>query len=474
MTLTPLSLARYCFFIVLWLVVWRFSVLMEYQPHASLWFPPAGLSFAAFLVLGLRALLPVFIASFLSTLWMYWLASDAIAIKQQLISAVWFGLAHIIAYGFGGALCGYFLQREQRQNFPKQIYIFLIAGAATTLLATFSGIIALHLADPRLEINFLTTWLPWWIGDLAGTFVLAPIFIIMLMKVWPHLTDWTGIYQHSKTLKFTPIRQFVLKLLVLQALLAVVMIADSLLDNPALAFAVFFLSLPQMWIVYSESSMRATVSLALTSLAIALWVGILGMSDAAITYQFALCVIAANAYFGMAVPNLAQQNQMLYQQNITDGLTGIITRQHFIECTEKILKRHLLNHKPVSLLIFDLDHFKAINDTYGHSVGDDALVTAAQAIKKLIREDDLVGRFGGDEFLVLLPFQNLLEAEATAQRLRRDLPSVQVNELQLPLAASFGVIEFQPNETVQQALVRADEALRKAKQLGRNKVATAP
>ncbi|RUO42174.1 sensor domain-containing diguanylate cyclase [Pseudidiomarina aestuarii] len=474
MTLTPQSLARYSLFIALWLLVWRLSVLMEYQPHASLWFPPAGLSFAAFLLLGWRALLPVFIASFLSTLWMYWLDSNIVSIQQQMTSAIWFGFAHIIAYGFGGTLCGYFLQREQRQNFPKQIYIFLLFGGATTLLATFSGIIALHLADPQLQINFMTTWLPWWIGDLAGTFVMAPIFIIVIMKIWPQLTDWTGIYQQTKAPKVTSKNQFVVKLLVLQLLLAVVMIADNSLANPALAFAVFFLSLPQMWIVYSESSWRAIVSLALTSLAIALWVGLLGMSDSAITYQFALCVIAANAYFGMAVPNLAQQNQVLYQQNITDGLTGIITRQHFIECTEKVLKRQILNRQPVSLLIFDLDHFKTINDTYGHSIGDEALVSAAQAIKKLIREGDLVGRFGGDEFLVLLPNQNLSEAEATAQRLKRDLPTIEVNGLQLPLTASFGVIEFQAHEQVQQALIRADDALRRAKHLGRNKVATAP
>lgn len=473
MTLTPRSLLRYSLFITLWLLVWRLSVLMEYQPHASLWFPPAGLSFAAFLVLGWRAIVPVFVASFISTLWMYWLGSDIVSLKQQVTSALWFGLAHIIAYGFGGALCGFFLQREQRQNFPKQIYIFLLGGAATTLLATFSGIVALYLADPQLDIALMTTWLPWWIGDLAGTFVMAPIFIIVLMKIWPHLTDWTGIYQHTQLQKIASTRQFIFKLLVLQGLLAAVMIADHLLESPALAFAVFFLSLPQMWIVYSESSMRATLSLALTSLAIALWVGGLGMTDAAITYQFALCVIAANAYFGMAVPNLAQENQALYKQNITDGLTGIITRQHFIECAEKILKRAALTRQPVSLLLFDLDHFKAINDTYGHNTGDEALIAAAQTIKKLIRDDDLIGRFGGDEFLVLLPKQNLLEAEATAQRLRNDLPVVNVDALQLPLEASFGVIEFKPTETVQQALIRADNALRDAKQRGRNKVAIA-
>ena len=118
----------------------------------------------------------------------------------------------------------------------------------------------------------------------------------------------------------------------------------------------------------------------------------------------------------------------------------------------------------------DLDHFKAVNDAFGHTVGDQVLSAAAEALQATARMTDVVARYGGEEFLLVLPNTGLEEARALAERLRETLERMPVSFRPEPVTASFGVAEVMAGEAAAALVDRADDALYSAKRAGRNRV----
>lgn len=157
-----------------------------------------------------------------------------------------------------------------------------------------------------------------------------------------------------------------------------------------------------------------------------------------------------------------------------DGLTGCFNRRAFFELAEHELKRHQRLQKPFSLLMFDLDYFKTINDQYGHAVGDDVLMAVSARVKQACRNVDILGRSGGEEFVLLLPETSLNDALEIAERLRlaaQQPLNTKAGELRVTM--SLGVTEAGAlDETIDEVLERADAALYKAKRAGRNRVLT--
>jgi len=153
-----------------------------------------------------------------------------------------------------------------------------------------------------------------------------------------------------------------------------------------------------------------------------------------------------------------------------DELTGAFNRRHIIDQLERQLAAKLRHATVASVAMFDLDHFKKINDRYGHPVGDQALRETVRVIAAELREGDILARFGGEEFLVLLPMTGLDAARLLAERLRLALASVVLvaGSEEVFLRASFGVAELTSAETVAGWLGRADGALYQAKERGRD------
>ncbi|PWC56504.1 diguanylate cyclase [Azospirillum sp. TSO22-1] len=158
----------------------------------------------------------------------------------------------------------------------------------------------------------------------------------------------------------------------------------------------------------------------------------------------------------------------------TDPLTGLANRRAFLAAAERELARVRRYGRLAAVLMFDIDHFKRINDTHGHAVGDGALQTVATTARDLLRTTDLIGRLGGEEFGVLLPETEPPAALEVAERLRAALAGAPVP---LPsgggfhLTASIGVAVCDPRDaSVEQALGRADRALYRAKDAGRNRI----
>ncbi|RMG20306.1 MAG: diguanylate cyclase [Deltaproteobacteria bacterium] len=171
---------------------------------------------------------------------------------------------------------------------------------------------------------------------------------------------------------------------------------------------------------------------------------------------------------------LKEANARLSTLAVTDPLTGLFNRRHLMDLLETELDRARRHGTPLALLVVDVDHFKAINDTHGHQMGDRVLVAIAKKLKSCLRKHDLIARYGGEEFVVLLPHTGRTEAAATGEKLRDAVAGAPFTETAgIPITVSIGAATYPDAglETVDDLLLRADEALYRAKALGRDRVA---
>ncbi|MBA4320463.1 MAG: diguanylate cyclase, partial [Flavobacterium sp.] len=157
----------------------------------------------------------------------------------------------------------------------------------------------------------------------------------------------------------------------------------------------------------------------------------------------------------------------------TDGLTGLFDRRHFFELAEQELKATKRYKRDLCAIMLDIDHFKKFNDTYGHDIGDEILKLVSSTIKKNLRGADIIGRYGGEEFAILLPETNLEGAKIAAEKLRKEVADKRLENPDrgiLSCTVSIGVAELGNIESLSELLKSADNMLYKAKQGGRNLV----
>ena len=169
----------------------------------------------------------------------------------------------------------------------------------------------------------------------------------------------------------------------------------------------------------------------------------------------------------------SKQNEFK-QQAATDPLTQLYNRRHFVSEGEYMVEKARATGEPLSVIALDIDHFKAVNDEHGHQFGDSVLVDIAVIFRQHSRDRDLIARFGGEEFVVLLPGADRAEAQSCAERIRRGVERHTVDTgdgFDVRVTVSIGVAEVDATiESVKNAVNRADKALYKAKALGRNRV----
>jgi diguanylate cyclase (GGDEF)-like protein len=173
---------------------------------------------------------------------------------------------------------------------------------------------------------------------------------------------------------------------------------------------------------------------------------------------------------------LTKTNEELQQLSITDGLTGLYNRKHIMELFEQELVRARRYHQKLTILMLDIDHFKTINDTYGHQTGDAVLHRLAKSLRELIRDCDHIGRYGGEEFLIILPESDKLDGAKAAERIRHQVSTFDIDAGMdnLPITISVGVSGYPADgQDINTLLSYADEALYKSKTDGRDKVTIA-
>lgn len=172
--------------------------------------------------------------------------------------------------------------------------------------------------------------------------------------------------------------------------------------------------------------------------------------------------------------HLQRRLDQLAQQVRTDPLTGVANYRFFTEALEQEVERSQRNGRPVSLLMVDIDHFKKVNDTYGHEIGNQALIHVARLISRQVRKLDIVCRYGGEEFAVILPETDLHTGTPVAERIRQSLVDTPLilAEATLSMTVSLGLATYQAQtlSSIEELIKQADHYLYEAKQKGRNQL----
>ncbi len=223
-------------------------------------------------------------------------------------------------------------------------------------------------------------------------------------------------------------------------------------------------------------------------LAICLWAYYVGL-DVLMWYLPPLQPISSNALLAVHVFNLTvvfcmfsylalfyvvtvtRAHKKLARMATTDPLTGLFNRRHLISLAEKVQQP-----AEMTLMLMDIDHFKAINDAYGHDMGDQVLKAVSRVLKDSMREQDFIGRWGGEEFLALLPHTDLDQAAASAERIREAVQALRIdgNGSHIGVTLSIGISQHHAGQSLSHSIARADTALYEGKSAGRNRVERAP
>jgi two-component system cell cycle response regulator len=172
-----------------------------------------------------------------------------------------------------------------------------------------------------------------------------------------------------------------------------------------------------------------------------------------------------------ALDYLEEQHSALYDVAMHDRLTSAYNRHYITERTQELIRQSLATRSPLSLIVMDIDHFKRINDNYGHSMGDSVLVAIASTLHEYAGEGGIVARMGGEEFMVVLPGIDDFFAASKAEKMREVIEELEPAGLRV--TASFGVAQLLPGETYDNLFCRADSAMYEAKRAGRNQVLSA-
>ena len=170
--------------------------------------------------------------------------------------------------------------------------------------------------------------------------------------------------------------------------------------------------------------------------------------------------------------SLSARSETLEQAALTDALTGMQNRRYFDDALKEYLDEFRRIEKPIGLMVLDLDHFKMVNDTHGHDVGDEVLKRVAECLHEFTRFHDIVARLGGEEFAVVAPNMNIDTLIKFAERIRKAVSSLTVTSgnVRLKITISVGLAVWDGHESPEEFYRRADKLLYQAKRQGRNRV----
>lgn len=183
-----------------------------------------------------------------------------------------------------------------------------------------------------------------------------------------------------------------------------------------------------------------------------------------------LIPLLAGINFGFMLAHIKILSEQLSTMAYTDSLTHIYNRLHFVHFLDAEIDKVKRYGGTFSIIFFDLDHFKNVNDNYGHLTGDKVLEQVTKVVSSANRNADIFARYGGEEFVILTPETNLSGAMIHAERLRNDIATFEFRTAG-HITSSFGVTEFiSETDTLETVLDRADKALYRAKECGRNRV----
>lgn len=228
---------------------------------------------------------------------------------------------------------------------------------------------------------------------------------------------------------------------------------------------------PKIWNKLIEQFQRSSERVKNNHWMLLALIGLLIVSSALISYVF-LLHLKTNQRLKESQQELEEKNEELRWLSVTDPLTGLYNRNKLDAEFESELKRVQRYGHPLGVILLDIDYFKNVNDTCGHQVGDKVLILLADILRQHTRNTDIIGRWGGEEFLILLPETDCKGAYNLAEHIRQQIESFHFPEVNQK-TASLGVSCYQSGDDEDRLVSRADEALYRAKEKGRNCVETA-
>ncbi|MDZ7818393.1 MAG: diguanylate cyclase [Aliarcobacter sp.] len=408
----------------------------------------------------------------------------------SIIQALQFAFINI----FETTVAAYLIKRfsgNQKINFSSTKYVIGFFLIGLNIMPMLSGILGATVYSTQIDQNttFFEFWRLWYFGDAVGILLLTPIMVILKEN-----------YNSLKEYNFDILNIFaiVLTLYLSIELFSTNNIIFSLPATP------FILILPLVWIVYKQKILPALIVSFLISI-IAIYFTLNGTGPFSIFAQkettiylqeFISLLLTITIFIGALLKeindskeeviklnknledkikektqSLVDANEKLIQLASLDPLTNIYNRRMIDEYISKETVKSKRYKNDLSLIILDIDHFKETNDKYGHQVGDEIIVEICKIISRNIRESDIFGRWGGEEFIILLPQTNLDSAFIVAENLRKKIENYNFRKVGTK-TISIGISQFNNNENIFQFIKRADDAMYKAKNSGRNKIAS--
>ncbi len=412
------------------------------HPSATAVWPPTGIALAAFLILGYRIWPAVFVGAFLVNVTTAGTVATSIAI----------GVGNTLEGLLGSYLVNRFAGGRDTLNHPESFFRFtMLAAVVSTALSATCGVMSLSLGGFARWMDFGSIWLTWWLGDMAGSLVVAPV-----------LLAWSGqraaVGRHGTGLEAT--------LLLGGLSLVSQAIFGGFFPAYSKGYPLEFLCMPfLLWAALRFGHREATTAVLLLS-ASAICGTLRGFgpfvrdtpNESLLLLQVYIAVASVTTLMLAAVVSEREHAaEQLHHLSTIDPLTGIANYRQLIDRLQAEIERSQRTARPFALLFLDLDDFKSINDRYGHLVGNRALCRVAEVLRFSCRAIDTPARFGGDEFVVILPEAD----ESAAEQLSRRITDRLARDTETPLiTVSLGVAVYPHSaETLEALLVAADRSL---------------
>jgi len=442
------------------------SLILAIPPgYASAVWPPSGIALAALLMLGPRVWPGIWLGAALANL----------TVASSPIAALAIGSGNTLEVIAGATLVRRYIADAPPYFDRVRNVVKFVAGAAlcSTVAATI-GVTSLALQGSVAWPEFAQNWLTWWNGDTAGIIIVTPLILNWRLR---HEIEWSPL-----------------------KILEAAGLAVSLLLTAYLVFGNgtrYFSSLPLTFLILPliiwaafRFSRREVTTAGVAVCCVAVWFTVEHRGPFAqdtlnlsllLLLAFISTIVATGLMMSAAVDERRRAMEKLAQalldvraQASTDPLTGLSNRRHMWEFLRREWIRSRRRESALAVVMMDLDHFKRINDQFGHEAGDVVLTEIAALLKAQVRGSDIACRFGGEEFALVLPDATLEAVQRRAEDIRTAIHGLDLKYRGMPLGgitASFGIALAPDHAGDPESLLRAsDQALYEAKAAGRDRV----
>jgi len=447
--------------VLVFLLAWHVAALFEVRPYVSALYLACGVTFAVAVVLGYKYLPTVYLATVLA----YYTSFPHLALHELHLIAP---LRQTLIYGLAGlSIRHLWLSSSFRFTLPVAFRFLLTALAASLLSAGLA--INMHPfvtlpRDVKADVFF-----SFWGGDFAGVMVTVPILLMLQQAIKRYRLSsqgvWGSLHFDRAMLKDALLLcAFAAALMLLAILLPIQLGSDARIVELAL-LAVLVAGLVRGAIVAFAVAMLVSLMEVFVRPMLGLQLGL------AIDVQLMIALSAAVALLAGAAHD---DKDHAWQKANFDSLTDLANHRCFVDRLEHEIQRSARNLKPFTLMYMDLDGFKAINDTHGHTAGDEVLRKTAERLRRLVRASDTVARLGGDEFAVILSETgDPAQAEALAQKMLEAIvrPIPITGDEKVSVSASVGLVYGKPGDSSAKQLMHyADMAMYQSKREGKNRL----